>query len=79
MARQLVGHGGASKGDTLAFPIYLPADFRAPFVDPSTATGPAVLEILTHPERYVGQTLPSDPTASSSPKSSSVVRLSSMS
>ena len=46
------------EGDTLVFPIYLPADFRAPFVDPSTATGPAVLEILTHPEKYVGQTLP---------------------
>jgi hypothetical protein len=28
-------------GDTLVFPIYLPADFRAPFVDPLTATGPA--------------------------------------
>ena len=47
-----------TEGDTLVFPIYLPADFRAPFVDPSTATGPAVLEILTHPARYVGQTLP---------------------
>ena len=32
------------KGDTLVFPIYLPRDFRAPFVDPLSATGPAVLE-----------------------------------
>jgi uncharacterized protein YbjT (DUF2867 family) len=45
-------------GDTLVFPIYLPGDFRAPFVDPLTATGPAVLEILTHPEQYAGQSLP---------------------
>lgn len=45
-------------GDTLVFPIYLPGDFRAPFVDPLTATGPAVLEILTHRDRYAGQTLP---------------------
>lgn len=45
-------------GDTLVFPIYLPEDFRAPFVDPLTATGPAVLEILSDPERYAGQSLP---------------------
>jgi hypothetical protein len=25
------------EGDTLVFPIYLPGDFRAPFVDPLTA------------------------------------------
>jgi len=46
------------QGDTLVFPIYLPRDFRAPFVDPLTATGPAVLEILSHPEQYAGKTLP---------------------
>lgn len=45
-------------GDTLLLPIYLPEDFRAPFVDPLTATGPAVAEILAHPDRYQGQTLP---------------------
>ena len=42
-------------GDTLVFPIYLPEDFRAPFVDPLTATGPAVLEIFSNPEHYAGQ------------------------
>jgi len=46
------------EGDTLVFPIYLPEHFRAPFVDPLTATGPAVLEIFDHPDSYVGQTLP---------------------
>lgn len=45
-------------GDTLVFPIYLPKDFRAPFVDPMTATGPALLEILSNPEKYAGKTLP---------------------
>lgn len=45
-------------GDTLVFPIYLPKDFRAPFVDPLTATGPAVLEIFSHPDQYAGQSLP---------------------
>jgi len=45
-------------GDTLVFPIYLPKDFRAPFVDPLTATGPAVLEILSNPSRYAGKSLP---------------------
>jgi uncharacterized protein YbjT (DUF2867 family) len=45
-------------GDTLVFPIYLPRDFRAPFVDPLTATGPAVLEIFDHRDQYAGQTLP---------------------
>lgn len=44
--------------DTLVFPVYLPGDFRAPFVDPLTATGPAVLEILEHPAQYAGRTLP---------------------
>ena len=46
------------KGDTLVFPIYLPKDFRAPFVDPLTATGPAVLEIFSNPDLYVGRSLP---------------------
>ncbi|HEY8898740.1 MAG TPA: NmrA/HSCARG family protein [Niastella sp.] len=46
------------KGDTLIFPIYLPIDFRAPFVDPLTATGPAVLEILSNPDQYAGRSLP---------------------
>lgn len=46
------------EGDELVFPIYLPEDFRAPFVDPITATGPAVLEILDHPELYTGKSLP---------------------
>ncbi|EFR41896.1 NmrA family protein [Selenomonas sp. oral taxon 137 str. F0430] len=44
--------------DTLVFPIYLPEDFKAPFVDPTSATGPAVLEILSHPEQYAGASLP---------------------
>ena len=45
-------------GDTVVFPIYLPKDFRAPFVDPLTATGPAVLEIFSNPDKYTGQSLP---------------------
>jgi uncharacterized protein YbjT (DUF2867 family) len=45
-------------GDTLVFPIYLPKDFRAPFVDPLTATGPAVLEIFNNPGKYAGKSLP---------------------
>lgn len=45
-------------GDTLLLPIYLPEDFRAPFVDPLTATGPAVLEIFSNPTLYAGRTLP---------------------
>lgn len=46
------------EGDTLVFPIYLPEDFRAPFVDPLTATGPVVLEIFSNPELYRGKSLP---------------------
>ena len=46
------------EGDTLVFPIYLPRDFHAPFVDPLSATGPAVREIFSHPEDYAGQSLP---------------------
>lgn len=45
-------------GDTLVFPIYLPKDFAAPFVDPLTATGPAVLEMLSNPDQYDGKSLP---------------------
>lgn len=48
----------AMKGDMLVFPIYLPQDFRAPFVDPLTATGPAVLEIFSNPGQYAGKSLP---------------------
>ena len=43
---------------SLILPIYLPEDFRAPFVDPVTATGPAVREIISKPEKYDGETLP---------------------
>jgi uncharacterized protein YbjT (DUF2867 family) len=46
------------EGDTLVMPIYLPQDCRAPFVDPLTATGPAVLEMFENPGKYAGQTLP---------------------
>jgi uncharacterized protein YbjT (DUF2867 family) len=46
------------EGDELVFPIYLPEDFRAPFVDPMTATGPAVLEILDNPELYTDKSMP---------------------
>jgi uncharacterized protein YbjT (DUF2867 family) len=46
------------QGDTLLFPIYLPQDFRAPFVDPLTATGPAVLEMFANPGDCAGKSLP---------------------
>ncbi len=46
------------KDNTLVFPFYLPKDFQAPFVDPLTATGPAVLEILSNPDKYAGKSLP---------------------
>jgi hypothetical protein len=46
------------EGDTLVFPIYLPKDFRAPFVDPLTATGPAVLEIFANRDKYSGHSMP---------------------
>ena len=45
-------------GDTLLMPIYLPEDFRAPFVDPVTATGPAVLSVLSDPHTFKGKTIP---------------------
>jgi len=46
------------EGDTLVFPVYVPEDFRAPFVDPLTAAGPAILEIFSNPEQYAGKFLP---------------------
>lgn len=46
------------EGGKLLMPIYLPEDFRAPFVDPVTATGHAVLELFSNPSRYHGKTLP---------------------
>ncbi len=45
-------------GNTLLLPIYLPEDFRAPFVDPLTAAGPVVQEIFSNPALYAGRTLP---------------------
>jgi uncharacterized protein YbjT (DUF2867 family) len=48
----------ALKGNELVFPIYLPGDFRAPWVDPLTATGPAVLEVFSNRDRYAGKSLP---------------------
>lgn len=46
------------EGDTLLMPIYLPEDFYAPFVDPVTATGPAVLSVLSDLDTFKGRTLP---------------------
>jgi len=48
----------ASKGDGLKFSLYLPHHARQPFVDPMTATGPAVVEIFAHPQQYAGASLP---------------------
>lgn len=45
-------------GDTVVMPCYLPEDFRAAFVDPLTAAGPAVLEVFSNPEAYLGAYLP---------------------
>lgn len=42
----------------LVMPIYLPEDFRAPFVDPLTATGPVVLDIFSNPDAYEGAAVP---------------------
>ena len=44
--------------DGLTFAIYLPPDVPMPFVDPLTATGPAVREMFDHPTQYAGQSLP---------------------
>lgn len=46
------------EGGKLLMPIYLPEDFQAPFVDPVTATGPAVLEMFSNPGLYHGRALP---------------------
>ena len=46
------------EGDKVLMPFYLPEDFRAPFVDPLTATGPAVLEVFSDPGAYLGAVLP---------------------
>ena len=46
------------EGDTVLMPFYLPEDFRAPYVDPLTATGPAVLEVFSNPDTYSGASLP---------------------
>lgn len=46
------------EGDAVIMPFYLPEDFRAPFVDPLTATGPAVLEVFSDPGAYRGASLP---------------------
>jgi uncharacterized protein YbjT (DUF2867 family) len=48
----------ASNGDGLTFSLYLPHHARQPFVDPLTATGPAVVEIFAHPQQYAGASLP---------------------
>lgn len=46
------------EGDTVLMPFYLPEDFRAPFVDPLSATGSAVLEVFSNPDTYLGASLP---------------------
>jgi uncharacterized protein YbjT (DUF2867 family) len=43
---------------SLTIAIYLPPDAPMPFVDPLTATGPIVLDVFDHPERYAGKVLP---------------------
>lgn len=43
---------------SLTVAIYLPPDIPMPFVDPLTATGPAVLEMFDHPQTYAGRSLP---------------------
>src|SRR5262245_4525464 len=48
----------APNGDGLTFSLYLPHHVRQPFVDPMTATGPAVVEIFAHPQQYAGVSLP---------------------
>src|SRR5262249_49628847 len=46
------------EGETLLFPIYLPEDFRAPLSIRELGRGPAVLEILSNPDKYTGTSLP---------------------
>lgn len=43
---------------SLSFAVYLPPDTLVPFVDPLTATGPAVLAQFDEPESYSDRTLP---------------------
>jgi hypothetical protein len=43
---------------SLSFAVYLPPDVPMPFVDPLTATGPAVLSLFDNPDSYAGRTLP---------------------
>jgi uncharacterized protein YbjT (DUF2867 family) len=43
---------------SLSFAVYLPPDVPMPFVDPLTATGPAVLSMFDNPDLYADQTLP---------------------
>jgi nucleoside-diphosphate-sugar epimerase len=42
----------------LTFAIYFPPLVPMPFVDPLTATGPAVRELFDHPAQYAGRSLP---------------------
>lgn len=44
--------------DSLTMAIYLPPHIPMPFVDPLTATGPAVLELFDNPEKYTGKAMP---------------------
>ncbi len=44
--------------DGLTLAIYLPPHVPMPFVDPLSATGPAVREMFDHPTQYAGQALP---------------------
>ena len=46
------------EADGLTLAIYLPPHVPMPFVDPLTATGPAVREMFDHPAQYAGQSLP---------------------
>jgi uncharacterized protein YbjT (DUF2867 family) len=46
------------EADGLVFAMYLPPHLPMPFVDPLTATGPAVREMFDHPTQYAGQSLP---------------------
>jgi len=44
--------------NSLTIAIYLPPHAPMPFVDPLTATGPAVLEVFDHPDKYTGKVMP---------------------
>lgn len=47
-----------NRDHSLTMAIYLPPHVPMPFVDPLTATGPAVLEVFDHPEKYTDKALP---------------------